>query len=300
MFLRTLLLSLLVGSTLCSAQNGTTKLPDTEIYLLDMQYVNGAYTFSNAQNITNRAGYSNQPAFSPDGTYLLYSAVADGKQADIYKYEIDSKATTCLAKTPENEFAPNFMPDAKNYSVVRVMKDKSQRVWKAPLGGGSYTVLTNRLDSIAYHMWWVDNTLLLNFIKKPPFLGTVSMQNGREHFISDVAGRCLQPIPGETSFTFHAAGPHKDSAGTIRKVTEFFEIGIICPALAGSEDFVWTSRKTLLMAKDSKLFEYDFSPGTTWKEVADFAQFGIKGFYRIALDSKNNRMAVVTYKGERP
>ena len=294
MFIRTLSLVLLLGEALCNAQSADMKLPESQIYVLDMQYSGSAYSFSNAVNISNSPGYNNQPAFSPDGSYILYAAQHDGKQTDVFKYDIASKKNSCLAKTPESEYAPNFVPDGKHFSVVRVMKDKSQRVWQAPLEGGEYKVVTNRLDSIAYHLWWVDNNLLLNYIKKPAFLGSVNMYNGREHYISDVAGRCLQLIPGETAVTFHAAGPAKDSAGTIRKVTEFFEIGIIAPALAGSEDFVWTNRKTILMAKGSKLFEYDFSPNTTWKEIADFAQYGIKNMSRLALDTKNNRIAVVS------
>ncbi len=277
------------------------KLPDSEIYVLNMKYDNGSYTFSDATNISNNPGFDNQPAFSADGSYLLYTSSRDGKQTDIYKYDLATKKSSCLSKTNESEFAPSFMPDGKNFSVVRVEKNDRQRVWKCALGGGEYSIVTNRLDSIAYHLWWYDNNLLLNYIKKPPFLGMVNMHNGRERFLSDVAGRCMQTVPGENSMTFYAAGPHKDSAGTIRKISEYFEIGIIAPALAGSEDFAWTNHRTLLMARGSKLYEYDFSEHATWREIADFSQYGIGNFYRISLDTANNRIAVVTYSGkERP
>src|SRR5215813_5792800 len=41
-----------------------------------------------AVNITNNPGYDNQPFFLPDSSGLLFSSNRDGKQNDIYRYDI--------------------------------------------------------------------------------------------------------------------------------------------------------------------------------------------------------------------
>ena len=74
----------------------------------------------------------------------------------------------------------------------------------------------------------------------------------------------------------------------------------IIPTLQASEDYVWTPQGTLLMGKDSKLYEYNPAKTKQWREVADFATFGITGFYRLALSPQADKIAVVVYTGKKP
>ena len=39
-------------------------------------------------NISNSPGYDNQPSFLPDSSAVLFSSNRDGKQTDIYRYDI--------------------------------------------------------------------------------------------------------------------------------------------------------------------------------------------------------------------
>src|SRR6476660_844793 len=80
-----------------------------------------------AVNITNNPGYDNQPCFLPDSSGVLFSSNRDGKQNDIYRYDIATKAVTQLTHTPENEYSPTIMPDGKTFSTVR---GDEQRLWK--------------------------------------------------------------------------------------------------------------------------------------------------------------------------
>ena len=91
--------------------------------------------FGQAVKITTFAGYNNQPSFLPDGRSIFYTSIRD-KQADIYRYDIRSGATSQITNTPESEYSPMLMPDGKNISVVRVEADGTQRLWKFPLNGG--------------------------------------------------------------------------------------------------------------------------------------------------------------------
>jgi len=68
----------------------------------------------------------------PDGHGVLYTSIRN-KQADIYRYDLQSGATTQVTNTAESEYSPTLMPDRKNISVVRVEADgKTQRLWKFP------------------------------------------------------------------------------------------------------------------------------------------------------------------------
>src|SRR5436190_24382785 len=64
--------------------------------------------FGEPKKITEFVGYNNQPFFTPDGHAILYTSIRN-KQADIYRYDIQTGATTQLTNTPESEYSPTLM-----------------------------------------------------------------------------------------------------------------------------------------------------------------------------------------------
>src|SRR3989442_341427 len=66
--------------------------------------------FGAPKKVTDFAGYNNQPFFMPDGRSLLYTSIRN-KQADIYRYDLNTGATTQVTNTPESEYSPTLMPD---------------------------------------------------------------------------------------------------------------------------------------------------------------------------------------------
>src|SRR5690349_13664121 len=117
------------------------QLPETDIFVCDMKEKDGKFEFSKPENITHRPGYDNQPYFMPDGKSLLFVAVPDTTQADIYSYDFKSGKTTAITKTTESEYSPMLSPDGKNISVVRVDTDKRQRFYKFSLKDHTYASL---------------------------------------------------------------------------------------------------------------------------------------------------------------
>ncbi len=93
--------------------NCFAQLPNTDIWLLDIKATNDTIILTNPINITNRTGYDNQPSFSPDGETILYTSMRDGKQTDIYKYDLKTKKITQFTNTSTSEYSPNVMPDKK-------------------------------------------------------------------------------------------------------------------------------------------------------------------------------------------
>ena len=159
--------SLVTLIVLCVGCSSTTPLPNTDIYIADLD--RSSMKVSNVRNITQRTGYDNQPSFSPDGKGVYYVSDSTGV-TDIYRYDLTSGATRQVTETNEQEFSPTPMNDGKSLSVVRVGKPladgdeytESQQVWRYDLGGRPIApILATR--RVGYHCW-IDEGLIALFI----------------------------------------------------------------------------------------------------------------------------------------
>ena len=74
----------LLAWTLLSAS--VTAQPETDIYLVPLLRTTPTPQLGNPENITNRAGYDNQPQFVADGSGLLFSSMREGG-TDIFLFE---------------------------------------------------------------------------------------------------------------------------------------------------------------------------------------------------------------------
>lgn len=252
--------------------------------------------FGELKKITDFAGYNNQPFFMPDGQSVLYTSIRN-KQADIYRYDIQTGATTQVTNTPESEYSPTLMPDRKNISVVRVEADdrKTQRLWKFPLDGGAPSLILENIKPVGYHLWIDDHTLALFVLGgpgKPNFLEIYDTRTQKSEFLVDNPGRVLSKIPSQNKFSFvHkiAEGNWEIKAFDLHSHT----IASLIATLPGVEDYAWLPNGKLLMAKDSKLFAVVPLTGGKWEEVADFSKAGIKRITRIAVSGNGSRIAMV-------
>ena len=104
--------------------------PESEIHLAPLRVQDGVVLVGPAVNVTNRPGYDNQPSFTPDGRAILYTSQRDG-QTDIFRYDLRTRETTQLTRTPESEYSPSVGPDGRSMTVVRVELDSTQRLWRA-------------------------------------------------------------------------------------------------------------------------------------------------------------------------
>jgi WD40 repeat protein len=268
--------------------------PSSDIFIVEVKTRKGELRLGEPKKITEAAGYNNQPSFMPDGKSILYTSNRD-KQADIYRYEIKSGATTQVTTTPESEYSPTLMPDRKNISVVRVEADGTQRLWKFPLAGGQPSLIIENVKPVGYHYWIDDRTVALFILGgtgKPNFLEVIDLGTGKSEFVTENPGRILRKVPYENRFSF----VHKISdqrweikAYDMRTRTS----ASLMATLPGVEDYAWLPSGQLLMAKDSKMFAVTPLRGGEWEEVADFAKAGLKRITRIAVNSSGSRIAIV-------
>jgi len=282
----------LFATYLCFSIVSYAQIPTgTDIWLLDMDSNNGVFSFKNPINITNKEGYDNQPTFSPDSKYILYSAIHGDTQADIYKYDIASKTTSQLTFSVESEFSPTFMPDAKRISSVLIEKDSVQRLWSFSLEGKDPQIIMANVDSVGYHCWINKDSLVLFILTKPFSLEAVNIKKQVPKIIATNIGRAIQKREKHILFTQEI-----DSVKWICSVDHKGNISKIINCFKGSEDITLLNNGTLIMANGSKLFKFDESKDKEWIEVGDLSSTGITKITRIAISPDQKRIAVVDNK----
>jgi len=263
--------------------------PASDIFIVDLKG-NEKLKVGQPIKITSEAGYNNQPSFLPDGRGLLYTSIKN-KQADIYRYDIRSGTTTQVTNTPESEYSPTLMPDGKAISVVRVEADGTQRLWKFPLAGGEPSLILENIKPVGYHLWIDDHTLALFILGRPNTLQLADVRTGKAEFVIDNPGRILRRIPREDKFSFvHKVSDQEWLVKSFDLKTK--AVRTIIKTFPGVEDYAWTSKGVLLMARDSKLFSRKESDWA-WVEIGDFSKAGLRNITRIAVSPKGDRIAVV-------
>lgn len=267
--------------------------PATDVYLADLRVVQGRVTVGTAVNVTSRPGYDNQPAFLPDGRSILYTSVRDS-QADIYRYDIEQRASHAVTQTRESEYSPTPLPDKIGFSVIRVEADSTQRLWAFDLDGTHARLVLDSIKPVGYHAWGDDHTLILFVLGSPATLqiADAAAPGARGEVLARDIGRSLQRIPGRAAVSFlqrdSVDGPSLQQVDVrTRRVTQLIKTPV------GAEFFAWTPDGIALTAGGTKLYQWDPRRGGTWQEIADLANAGLTSITRLAISAKGDRIAIV-------
>lgn len=263
--------------------------PGTEIYLLDLS-VKSNVTAANPQNITNRAGYDNQPFFHPDKSIVYYtSANAEGK-TDLVEYNYETKSSRQLTNTPEREYSPTVTPDKKFISCIIQRDNGAQDLGKYPIEGGEPTVLISTLI-VGYHAWINADNLLLFVLGDTLTLHQYNLISKKDVILAKKIGRSLHKIPASNAMSF----VHKisDQEWLIKKMNEGGSLETITTTLPGREDLTWTPDGKILMSDGKKLFYYEPGKTTTWQEIEMPANMPTGTITRLSVNMKGNLLAIV-------
>jgi len=274
------------------------QLPDTDIFLADIKNDHGKISFSIPVNITSRTGYDNQPSFTPDGKSLLFVAVKDTTQSDVYSYDFSSKKITQVTKTMESEYSPSWSPDKKNISVVRVDKDSGQRFYNLPISQLNNARVVKGTDSIGYYCWLNDSLLAMFILGKANTLQVVNTHTSERKLIAGDIGRCMKADTEKKNMLF-VIKQNENEWGILKMNITSFAVTKIVSTLKGNEDFAIMPDGNLLMGSEGKLYQYKPGSDEDWKQVADFSTT-LKTFYRISINAKGNKIAFVAYTGKKP
>lgn len=294
-------IAIILTMPVCSAI-AQPKINTTEIWLIDVVNEAGKIQFGKAEKITDNDHYDNQPFFSRDGNFLYFASIADTVQSDIFEYNIKKKLTRQVTNTPESEYQPQpILNDKTHLSVVRVDLDKAQRFYSISMDGTESNPLTENEDSVAYYCWINDTTtgmlmlngdhMVLEQFDMVPSQAIILAEGG--------TGRCVQKVPGANAMSYVLKN---DSVWTINRYDmETEEKTPICQTLKGAEDYCWTFDGKILMGDKGKLYMYDTKNETDpkWTQTGDYSKI-IGEFYRMSYSPLGNKLAVVSYKGEKP
>lgn len=278
---------------------------NTDIYLLNIKLENGKFSFSDLQNITQHAGYDNQPWFAPDGNTILYTAMTKDSATDIFSYTIDSKKTTQLTHTKNtSEYSPRCYPDSKEISVVMVEKDQiTQRLWKFNASGKKTVLVADWLDSVGYYAFYNDSVLFA-FILGPDnnhTLRKINLNTKSETIIADHVGRGF-----EVSSMMKVLSSADSSMYLLRYVKKTENVNYLytydgfrksheklIETINNSEDFVIYNNDFLLMASGNSLFRlWINNRNVHWEKILEF-DFPLQQITRLALSPDRTKMAIV-------
>lgn len=267
--------------------------PDTELFLVDLTRSGQALQVGSPRNITQRKGYDNQPSFTPDGRAVLYTSAREDGQTDIYRYDLRQQTNTPLTRTPESEYSPTVTPDRNYFSVIRVEKDQTQRLWKFPISGAGNPVLVlGNVKPVGYHCWLTPDSLALFILGKPNSLQLARVSTGDTVRLAGNIGRSLHNVPGKKAVSFvHKRTTTDWTISQLDRQTR--QISPMVPTLPGSEDFVWTPDGTLLMGQGAALYQCRPGNGTGWTKLADFSAAGITQITRLAIDPRGKTLVFV-------
>jgi WD40 repeat protein len=286
-------LILLVGASV-SQLKAQQPPPNTDIFLATITLHGGALVVGRPENLTSRPGYDNQPSFTPDGESLLYTSVREDAQADIYRFDRRRHTSSRLTTSaPESEYSATVMPDGQRFSVIRVERDSTQRLWSFDLAGGDARVVIPNLKPVGYHAWLDSVTVAAYVLGSPNTLYVVNVPTGETKVVAHDIGRSLVPIPGRRAFSFLQRA---DSAW-------WLEIGTLAPSgdvavqravrmPAGADYVAWMRDGTVITATGARFMTWREGQ-TEWTGAADLASQGIDHITRLTLSPDEHWMAFV-------
>lgn len=264
--------------------------PSTDIYLAPLSRSTGALVAGTAINITQRPGYDNQPSFTPDSREILYTSTRDDGQADIYRYDMSTQTIARVTSTPESEYSPTVMPGGTRFSVIRVERDSTQRLWSFLLDGSDPKLVIESLKPVGYHAWLDTNRLAMFVLGQPNALVIGNLRSGQMDTVARNIGRSLALLPDGSGFSFAQI---VDSVTTLRGMDPASHRSWDIVRLPrGVQDVAWMRDGLLLAASGSRLIAWR-KGDAAWHDVADFAGQGVSDGSRLAVSPDEKWLALV-------
>lgn len=273
--------------------------PNSDIFLTPLLRDGDSLRLGATQNITRRPGYDNQPSFLTDATALLYTAIDSSGQADIWRYDLRSRRRTRLTDTPESEYSPTVMPGSTRFSVVRVERDSTQRLWSFRLDGSDPQLVLETLAPIGYHAWLDQFRLAVFVLGSPNTLHVVRRDGSEDVLRASHIGRTIQRVPAQNWYSF----VQLDSTRTPWIVAQPFEGGPVSRLVRVAEDnefYSWAPDGTLLSASKGEVIRWNgvSGEGSAWLPIPSATPLAAKNISRLAVSPDGRWLAFVAEPSE--
>jgi hypothetical protein len=276
---------------LSKASLALCQLPDTDIWLLDITTSNNSIALGNPINITKRLGYDNQPMFSPDCRFVLYSSIRENGQSTIYKYDLISKTTSAQAAIAEAVYSPTFLEDSQHFAVVMVEPDQRQRLWKFATYEEKPNLWLSLIDSVGYFCVINKDSLVYVKITEPPTMYLANI--GKQHS-NKIANNVARGFAKSNSQQIYYLDKMNDTDNFIIRCVnnKAFNSTQDLTLPAQVQDFVLFQNRYFCFGLKSELWILDMI--TKQKTmILDLSKHGIKQITRLAISPNNRQLAIV-------
>ncbi len=289
------LLTILLFTTITSSAQGAF-----DLYLFQLEPSPGhKYSVSRPRYMSdfNPGGYTNQPAFTPDGNLLVSVRLEGSAQHDIYQLDVNDNTYRQLTETEFNEFSPAIHPDGNTLSILRQIEGDTldQQVLLGSLDGKSFQSVTSRFRDVGYYTWMGrDQLAIIRVGEKVHHLVLLNLKLDISRRVASAVGRTL----------------HSDGKGTVIYLdktqtdkwylTEYFpesdEFNPIIGIPGTAVDFAVGPDRTFFIGVAGKLYCFNAMHHTSWEEIADLSPMGIRQISRLAISPDGKQLALITSK----
>jgi hypothetical protein len=285
-------------------QNPPARPPATEVFLAPLSLSGDKLSLGAPENISNSAGYDNQPFFAPGGRSLFFtsargdvSSKCGSPQTDVYRFDLQERQVARVTETDDCEYSPTVMPDGQHLSVIRVEPDGTQRLWKFTIDGKNPSLILPGVKPVGYHAWLDENTLALFVLGPPATLQVATVAGGTGDIVARDIGQSIQRMPGGGVSFVQQAGQGDERTLTVTELSMRNGKAVtraLTPAVAGATQahLAWMPDGTLLMAHKDVLHAWK-AGAEGWRVVADLAALRLRNVTRLAISPTGDRIAIV-------
>ena len=280
--------------------------PATDIFLAPVRMQRGRPVVGTPVNVTHRPGYDNQPSFTPDSRAILFTSVHNDKQADIYRYDLRTKATTRVTSTAESEYSATVFGDGSRFSVIRVEADSTQRLWSFRLDGTDPRLVFDAIKPVGYHVWVDSTTVAMFLLGRPNALVLADTRTGSVDTVARDVGRSLQPLPKGNGFSFLQGASDSSWILTVVDVRGSGRERRTMPMplvrmLPGADYVAWLEPALAITGSGSKLLIWrGGDKSSQWTDLVDLNRYGLRHISRLALSPDHAWLAIVAEPAVEP
>ncbi len=283
----------LFSLTLFISFSVTLAQPNTEIYLMDIEFSEEKeINISNFINISNNEGYDNQPHFDYNGG-LFYARNNKG-QTDISYYNIDEKTHSWFnIETEGGEYSPQKLPIGEDIAAVRLDPNGLQRLYYYNSIKGNPQMVIDKL-AVAYFYFYTNNMLVSAVLSgdKLDLVYSNLHEKTNDTLLVDV-GRSIQGVPYSKHVSYTALNEENNHDLYILDIDEGLESYFVCQLPVGIQDYTWLNETQILIGSRNKFYIYDNMENSGWKEVADLSEYNIKNITRLVVSPDGTKLAIV-------
>jgi len=252
------------------------------------------------ENVTDRDGYDNQPAFGPDGAALYLASAVDSTQTEVMRYVLASGLLEPVTRTPSvSEFSPVVEIGGETLTSIHELRGK-QHLWRYGVDGTDLGPVFSTAEPVGYHAWANRRDVALFILGgagAPATLQLANAETGAFTVVAERPGRSIHRIPGTEAISF------------VRKVSaDEWWIERLNPTdgsttrlvqtLPGREDYAWTPEGEIVMGDATTLSIW---PGQgPWTELQDLSLSGLGEISRLAISPLGDRIAIVSVRPRNP